>query len=245
MFDLTNRNALITGASGGIGASIARTFHEQGANVTLSGTRETILKEISNELGERTHVAPFDLTDGNAPANLVKTAYTKMGGVDILINNAGITRDSLALRMKDENWHDLLEINLTAAFKLSREVLRGMIKQRWGRIINISSIVALTGNAGQANYSAAKAGLIGLTKSLAAETAKRGITINAIAPGMIDTPMTQALTQQQLAALREQIPTGNLGLPEDIAAGAVFLASDEAAYITGETLNINGGMVMI
>ena len=168
-----------------------------------------------------------------------------MGSVDILINNAGITRDSLALRMKDENWHDLLEINLTAAFKLSREVLRGMIKQRWGRIINISSIVALTGNAGQANYSAAKAGLIGLTKSLAAETAKRGITINAIAPGMIDTPMTRALTEQQQAALREQIPTGNLGLPEDIAAGAVFLASDEAAYITGETLNINGGMVMI
>ena len=165
--------------------------------------------------------------------------------IDILINNAGITRDSLALRMKDENWHDLLEINLTAAFKLSRAVLRGMIKQRWGRIINISSIVALTGNAGQANYSAAKAGLIGLTKSLAAETAKRGITINAIAPGMIDTPMTQALTEQQQAALREQIPTGNLGLPEDIAAGAVFLASDEAAYITGETLNINGGMVMI
>ncbi|SVC40923.1 uncharacterized protein METZ01_LOCUS293777, partial [marine metagenome] len=196
-------------------------------------------------LGERAHVAPFDLTDGNAPTNLVKTAYTQMGGIDILINNAGITRDSLALRMKDENWHALLEINLTAAFKLSREVLRGMIKQRWGRIINISSIVALTGNAGQANYSAAKAGLIGLTKSLAAETAKRGITINAIAPGMIDTPMTQALTQQQQAALREQIPTGNLGLPEDIAAGAVFLASDEAAYITGETLNINGGMVMI
>ncbi len=245
MFDLTNRNALITGASGGIGASIARAFHEQGANVTLSGTRETILKEISSELGERAHMAPFDLTDGNAPANLVETAYTKMGGIDILINNAGITRDSLALRMKDENWHDLLEINLTAAFKLSREVLRGMIKQRWGRIINISSIVALTGNAGQANYSAAKAGLIGLTKSLAAETAKRGITINAIAPGMIDTPMTQALTQQQHAALREQIPTGKLGLPKDIAAGAVFLASDEAAYITGETLNINGGMVMI
>ena len=245
MFDLANRNALITGASGGIGASIARVFHKQGANVTLSGTRETILKEISSKLGERAHIAPFDLTDSSAPTNLVETAYTKMGSVDILINNAGITRDSLALRMKDENWHDLLEINLTAAFKLSRAVLRGMIKQRWGRIINISSIVALTGNAGQANYSAAKAGLIGLTKSLAAETAKRGITINAIAPGMIDTPMTQALTEQQQAALREQIPTGNLGLPEDIAAGAVFLASDEAAYITGETLNINGGMVMI
>ena len=245
MFYLRNKNALVTGASGGIGGAVARNLHEQGACVTLSGTRKVALEELANELGERTHVAACNLVDNEAPANLIKTAETAMGGVDILINNAGQTRDNLALRMKDHDWHDLLELNLTSAFKLSRAALRGMLKKRWGRIINVSSIVAVTGNPGQANYSAAKAGLIGLTKSLAAETATRGITVNAVAPGMINTPMTQALTETQKSALKDQIPTGRLGEPEDIAAGITYLASDEAAYVTGQTLHINGGMVMI
>ena len=245
MFYLRNKNALITGASGGIGGAVARKLHEQGACVTLSGTRKLALEELANELGERAHVAPCDLADNGAPTNLIKTAETAMGCVDILINNAGQTRDNLALRMKDDDWHDLLELNLTSAFKLSRAALRGMLKKRWGRIINVSSIVAVTGNPGQANYSAAKAGLIGLTKSLAAETATRGITVNAVAPGMINTPMTQALTEAQQSALKDQIPTGRLGEPEDIAAGITYLASDEAAYVTGQTLHINGGMVMI
>ena len=245
MFYLRNKNALVTGASGGIGNAIARKLHERGACVTLSGTRKVALEKLANELGERAHVAACNLTDNEAPTNLLKTAETAMGGVDILVNNAGQTRDNLALRMKDDDWHDLLELNLTSAFKLSRAALRGMLKKRWGRIINVSSIVAVTGNPGQANYSAAKAGLIGLTKSLAGETATRGITVNAVAPGMINTPMTQALTEAQQRALKDQIPTGQLGEPEDIAAGVTYLASDEAAYVTGQTLHINGGMVMI
>ena len=245
MFDLGNKNALITGASGGIGGSIARALHQHGANVTLSGTRRTALEEIAAELGERAYVVTCNLAHGEAPTNLIETAQAKMGSVDILVNNAGLTRDCLALRMKDDDWHDVLELNLTSAFKLSRAALRGMLKRRWGRIINISSIVASTGNPGQANYAAAKAGLIGLTKSLAAETARRGITVNAVAPGMINTPMTQALTEAQQTALQGQIPTGRLGEPEDIAAGIIYLASDEAAYVTGQTLHINGGMAMI
>ena len=245
MFDLGNKNALITGASGGIGGSIARALYQHGANVTLSGTRRTALEEIAAELGERAYVATCNLAHGEAPTNLIETAQAKMGSVDILVNNAGITRDRLALRIKDDDWHDVLELNLTSAFKLSRAALRGMVKRRWGRIINISSIVALTGNPGQANYAAAKAGLIGLTKSLAAETARRGITVNAVAPGMINTPMTRALTEAQQTALRDQIPTGRLGEPEDVAAGTIYLASDEAAYVTGQTLHINGGMAMI
>ncbi len=245
MFDLGNKNALITGASGGIGGAIARALHQHGANVTLSGTRRTALEEIAAELGERAYVVACNLAHGEGPTNLIETAQTKMGSVDILVNNAGLTRDCLALRMKDDDWHDVLELNLTSAFKLSRGALRGMLKRRWGRIINISSIVASTGNPGQANYAAAKAGLIGLTKSLAAETARRGITVNAVAPGMINTPMTQALTEAQQTALQGQIPTGRLGEPEDIAAGIIYLASDEAAYVTGQTLHINGGMAMI
>ena len=245
MFDLGNKNALITGASGGIGGSIARALHRHGANVTISGTRRAALEEIATELGERAYVTTCDLTHGEAPTNLIAAAQAEMGRVDILVNNAGQIRDSLALRMKDDDWHDVLELNLTSAFKLSRAALRGMVKQRWGRIINISSIVASTGNPGQANYAAAKAGLIGLTKSLAAETARRGITVNAIAPGMINTPMTQALTEAQQTVLLGQIPTGRLGEPEDIASGTIYLASDEAAYVTGQTLHINGGMAMI
>ena len=245
MFYLANKNALVTGASGGIGSAVARILHQQGACVTLSGTRKVALEEVASELGERTHVAACNLADDEAPTNLIKIAQTAMGSVDILINNAGRTRDNLALRMKDDDWHDLLELNLTSAFKLSRAALRGMLKKRWGRIINVSSIVALTGNPGQANYAAAKAGLIGLTKSLAAETATRGITVNAVAPGMINTPMTQALPESQRKALQDRIPTGRLGEPEDVAAGIIYLASNEAAYVTGQTLHINGGMVMI
>ena len=245
MFYLANKNALVTGASGGIGRAVARILHQQGACVTLSGTRKVALEEVASELGERTHVAACNLADDEAPTNLIKIAQTAMGSVDILINNAGRTRDNLALRMKDDDWNDLLELNLTSAFKLSRAALRGMLKKRWGRIINVSSIVALTGNPGQANYAAAKAGLIGLTKSLAAETATRGITVNAVAPGMINTPMTQALTESQRKALQDRIPAGQLGEPEDVAAGIIYLASNEAAYVTGQTLHINGGMVMI
>lgn len=245
MFYLGNKNALVTGASGGIGGAVARKLHAQGACVTLSGTRKLALEELASELGERTHVVACNLSDNDAPTNLIKTAETEMGSVDILVNNAGQTRDNLALRMKDDDWRDLLELNLTSAFKLSRAALRGMLKKRWGRIINVSSIVAVTGNPGQANYSAAKAGMIGLTKSLAAETAARGITVNAVAPGMINTPMTQALTEAQQNALKDQIPTGRLGKPDDIAGGITYLASDEAAYVTGQTLHINGGMAMI
>ena len=244
MFYLRNKNALVTGASGGIGSAVARKLHEQGAYVTLSGTRKIALEELANELGERTHVATCNLTDNEAPANLMKTAETAMGGVDILINNAGQTRDNLAVRMKDDDWHDLLELNLTSAFKLSRAALRGMLKKRWGRIINVSSIVAVTGNPGQANYSAAKAGLIGLTKSLAAETATRGITVNAIAPGFIETDMTASLEQSQRDALVTAIPLGRLGVGEDVAAAAVFLASSEASYITGQVIHVNGGLYM-
>ncbi len=245
MFDLKNKNALITGASGGIGKSIAAAMHQLGANTALTGTRVPALEELSATLGPSSYVVPCDLREVGKPEELIKTVYNKMGSIDILVNNAGATRDNLAVRLKDEDWNILLELNLTAAFKLSKEAIKRMMKQRWGRIINISSIVGLTGNIGQANYSAAKAGLIGLTKSLAAETARRGITVNSIAPGMIDTPMTQSLSESQIKSLRDRIPMGQLGSPHDIAAGAVYLASEEASYVTGHTLNINGGMAMI
>ena len=244
MFDLNGKNVLITGSSGGIGRSIARAMHKHGANITLSGTKSEVLEALATELGPRTHVVVSNLISKGAPTKLVETTQAKMGSIDVLVNNAGFTRDSLAIRMKDDDWHALLELNLTAAFKLTRAAIKDMIKKRWGRIINISSVVAVTGNAGQANYAAAKAGLIGLTKSLAAETARRGITVNAIAPGMIDTPMTQALSEDQKTFLKSRIPLGRLGEPEDIAAGVVYLASEEATYITGQTLHINGGMVM-
>ena len=244
MFDLNGKNVLITGSSGGIGRSIARAMHGHGATITLSGTKSEVLETLATELGPRTHVAVSDLISEGAPTKLIETTQAKMGTIDVLVNNAGLTRDSLAIRMKDDDWHILLELNLTAAFKLTRAVIKDMIRKRWGRIINISSVVAVTGNAGQANYAAAKAGLIGLTKSLAAETARRGITVNAVAPGMIDTPMTQSLSEDQKTLLKSRIPLGKLGEPEDIAAGVVYLASEEATYITGQTLHINGGMVM-
>lgn len=245
MFDLTGKTALVTGASGGIGAAIARALHSQGASVTLSGTREAVLQDLAASLGERAHVAHCDLGDAEAVASLPATAEGLMGGIDILINNAGLTRDNLALRMKDEDWDTVLKVNLTAAFKLSRGVMRGMMKKRWGRIVSITSIVGTTGNPGQANYAASKAGLEGMTKSLAQEVASRGITVNCLAPGFIATAMTDALTEEQRKKLLDAVPVGRLGSPEDIAAGVVYLASEEAAYVTGQTLHVNGGMAMI
>jgi 3-oxoacyl-[acyl-carrier protein] reductase len=245
MFDLTGKSALVTGASGGLGGAIARALHGQGAAVGLSGTRRDALDALAGELGDRAHVLACDLSDAEAVAALVGQARDAMGALDILVNNAGLTRDGLALRMKDDDWAAVIEVNLSAAFRLSRAALRGMMKQRWGRIINVTSVVGVTGNPGQANYAASKAGLIGMTKAIAAEVAGRGITVNCLAPGMIDTAMTQALSDDQREALRERIPAGRLGEAADIAAGAVYLASAEAAYVTGQTLHINGGMAMI
>ena len=245
MFDLTGRTALVTGASGGIGAAIARALHAQGATVTLSGTRESVLEELAGSLGERAHIAVCDLGDSEAVAGLPGQAESQMGGLDILVNNAGLTRDNLVLRMKDDEWDTVLNVNLTAGFKLARGALRGMMKKRWGRIISITSIVGTTGNPGQANYAASKAGVTGMTKALAQEVATRGITVNCLAPGFISTPMTDALGEDQRKKLLDAVPVGRLGSPEDIASGVVYLSSDEAAYITGQTLHINGGMAMI
>ncbi len=245
MFDLTGKTALVTGASGGIGSAIARQLHAQGATVTLSGTRESALKEVAESLGERVHIAVCDLGDAEAVAALPGTAEGLMGGLDILVNNAGLTRDNLALRMKDDEWDTVLRVNLTAGFKLARGALRGMMKKRWGRIISITSIVGTTGNPGQANYAASKAGITGMTKALAQEVASRGITVNCLAPGFIQTAMTDALNEDQQSKLLGAVPLGRLGTPADIAAGVVYLASDEAAYVTGQTLHINGGMAMI
>lgn len=245
MFDLSGKSALVTGASGGLGGAIARALHGQGAAVALSGTRRDALDALAGELGDRAHVLPCDLSDAEAVTALVGQARDAMGALDILVNNAGLTRDGLALRMKDDDWAAVIEVNLSAAFRLSRGALRGMMKQRWGRIVNITSVVGVTGNPGQANYAASKAGLIGMTKAIAAEVAGRGITVNCLAPGMIDTAMTQALSDDQREALRARIPAGRLGEAADIAAGAVYLASAEAAYVTGQTLHINGGMAMI
>ncbi len=245
MFDLSGKSALVTGASGGLGGAIARALHGQGAAVALSGTRRDALDALAGELGDRAHVLPCDLSDAEAVAALVGQAADAMGALDILVNNAGLTRDGLALRMKDDDWAAVIEVNLSAAFRLSRAALRGMMKRRWGRIVNVSSVVGVTGNPGQANYAASKAGLIGMTKAIAAEVAGRGITVNCLAPGMIDTAMTQALSDDQREALRARIPAGRLGEAADIAAGAVYLASAEAAYVTGQTLHINGGMAMI
>ncbi len=245
MFDLTGKTALVTGASGGIGAAIARSLHGAGATVGLSGTREDPLNALATELGERAHVLPCNLGDADAVKALPGAAAEAMGGVDILVNNAGITRDGLFMRMSDEDFETVLAINLTAAFRLSRGVLRGMMKARWGRIINVSSVVGATGNPGQGNYAAAKAGLVGMTKSLAYEVAARGITANAIAPGFIATAMTDKLTDDQKAGILGQIPTGRMGTSEEIAAAALYLASPEAAYVTGTTLHVNGGMAML
>lgn len=245
MFDLTGKRALVTGASGGIGGAIAKALHAQGAVVALSGTREEALAALASELGERAHPTPANLGSAEGADQLIKDADAAMGGIDILVNNAGLTRDNLAMRIKDEDWQAVIDVNLTAAFRLSRAVLRGMMKARWGRIINITSIVGVTGNPGQANYAASKAGIIGMSKALAGEVATRGITVNCIAPGFIATAMTDALDDSQTEKLTEAVPAGRLGTPEDVAASAVFLASEEAAYVTGQTLHVNGGMAMI
>jgi 3-oxoacyl-[acyl-carrier protein] reductase len=245
MFRLDGKTALITGASGGIGAGIARALHAQGAVVVLSGTRTEALQALAAELGERSHVCSADLKDPAAPDALVAAAEAAAGPLHILVNNAGFTRDMLALRMKDEDWQAVLDVDLTAPFRLARATLRGMLRRRAGRIIGISSIVGATGNAGQANYAAAKAGLVGMTKALAQEAGSRGVTVNVVAPGFIETPMTDALSEAQRTRLGEQIPLGRLGQPADIAAAVVYLASDEAAWVTGATLHVNGGMAMI
>ncbi|HWF65186.1 MAG TPA: 3-oxoacyl-[acyl-carrier-protein] reductase [Rhizomicrobium sp.] len=246
MFDLTGKTALITGASGGIGGAIAKSLHGQGASVVLSGTRAEALEKLKAELGERAFIAPANLSDNASVEALPKAAEAAAGApIDILVNNAGITRDNLFMRMKDEEWDQVIQVNLTAAFRLSRAVLRGMMKKRWGRIVQITSIVGATGNPGQGNYAAAKAGLIGMTKSLAAEVASRNITVNAVAPGFIQTAMTDVLADQQKQAIATRIPLGRMGKAEEIAAAVVYLASEEAAYVTGETIHINGGMAML
>lgn len=245
MFRLDGRTALITGASGGIGGAIARAFHAQGAVVGLSGTRREALAALAAELGDRAHVLPADLADPAAAEALIAAAEGAMGRLDILVNNAGLTRDTLALRMKDEDWETVLAVDLSAPFRLCRAALKGMVKRRAGRIISIGSIVGATGNPGQANYAAAKAGLVGMSKALAQEVAARGITVNVIAPGFIATAMTDALSEDQRAALASRIPLGRLGRPEDVAAAAVYLASDEAGWITGAVLHVNGGMAML
>ena len=245
MFDLTGKSALVTGASGGIGAAVARTLHEAGATVALHGTRAEALEALRTELGERAHVTPADLSDRAAPEALAKQAAETMGGLDILVNNAGLTRDNLFLRMTAEEWDRVLAVNLTAAFLLSKAVLRGMMKARWGRIVNVTSVVGHTGNPGQGNYAAAKAGLTAMTKSLAAEVASRGITVNCVAPGFIATAMTDKLNDEQKARIMGQIPAGRMGDPQDCAAAVLYLASPEAAYVTGQTLHVNGGMAMI
>ncbi len=245
MFDLSGRSALVTGASGGIGGAIVRALHGQGAQVALSGTRRQALDDLAAELGAGAHVTPCDLSDSTAVDRLVEQAGAAMGRVDILVNNAGITRDGLALRMKDIDWQAVLDVNLSAGFRLARAALRGMMRARWGRIIGITSIVAVAGNPGQANYAAAKAGMIGMTKALAQEVATRSITVNCLAPGFIASPMTDALSAEQQASLLANIPAGRLGDGADVAAGVVYLASEEACYVTGQTLHVNGGMAMI
>jgi 3-oxoacyl-[acyl-carrier protein] reductase len=245
MFDLTGKIALVTGASGGIGGAIAERLHGQGATVVLSGTRVEALEAVAARLGERCHVMACNLANEGEASALVGRAEAELGHLDILVNNAGLTRDGLAMRMQNDDWRQVLEVNLTAAFRLSKAALKGMMKRRWGRIIGISSIVGVTGNPGQANYVASKAGLIGMSKALAQEVATRGITVNCVAPGMIETPMTDALNEQQRARLLAVIPMQRLGTPDEISSAVVYLASEEAAYVTGQTLHVNGGMAMI
>jgi len=245
MFDLTGKTALVTGASSGLGVEIARTLHKAGATVGLSGTRREALETLASELKERAHVLPCNLSDRADTDRLIPAADAALGGVDILVNNAGITRDMLFMRMKDEDWDAVLAVNLTAAFRLSRAVLRGMMRKRYGRIIGITSVAAAAGNPGQANYTAAKAGLTGMTKSLAIEVASRGVTVNCVAPGVIESPMTQALNDQQRDRLFKLIPMERFGKGEEIGAAVLYLASDEAAFVTGQTLHVNGGMAMI
>jgi 3-oxoacyl-[acyl-carrier protein] reductase len=245
MFDLSGQNALVTGASGGIGGAIARALHQQGATVLLAGTREAALTALAAEFGERAHILTADLSQPDEAERLVREAEAALGQIDILVNNAGITRDGLAMRMRDEDWQAVLEVNLTAGFRLIRAVLRGMLRRRHGRIISITSIVGVAGNPGQANYAASKAAMIGMSKSIAAEVATRGITVNCIAPGFISTAMTDKLTDDQRARGIAAIPMGRFGTPEEIGAASVYLASAEAGYVTGQTLHVNGGMVMV
>jgi 3-oxoacyl-[acyl-carrier protein] reductase len=245
MFDLTGKTALVTGASGGIGAAIARTLHGQGATVALSGTRTDALEKLAGELGGRTHVLTCNLSDKDSVEKLVPSAEAAMGQLDILVNNAGLTRDGLFMRMKDEDWDTVIAVNLTATFRLARAAVKGMMKRRHGRIVSITSIVGVTGNPGQGNYAASKAGMIGMTKSLAAEVASRGITVNCVAPGFIESPMTEALNDKQKEAILAQVPAGKLGSGADVAAAVAYLASAEAQYVTGQTLHVNGGMAMI
>lgn len=245
MFHLTGKSALITGASGGIGADIARALHGAGAVVALSGTRVAPLEALAAELGSRVHVLACNLADPEAVEGLVKRGVEAMGAVDILVNNAGITKDGLVMRMSDEDWQSVLDVNLTATFRLCRAAIRGMVKARWGRIVNISSVVGTTGNAGQVNYAASKAGMVGLSKSLAAEVASRGITVNSVAPGFIETAMTEKLNEAQRAAILTAVPAGRMGRADEIAAAVLYLASPEAAYVTGATLHVNGGMAMV
>jgi 3-oxoacyl-[acyl-carrier protein] reductase len=245
MFDLTGRTALVTGATGGIGSAIARALHANGAVVAISGRRREMLDALAGQLGGRVHVFPCNLVAKEEVENLVPGAEAAMGHVDILVNNAGITRDNIFMRLKDEDWEEVLAVDLSAAFRLARAAVRGMMRRRFGRIIGIASVVGVTGNAGQANYAAAKAGMIAMAKSLAKEVAARGVTVNTIAPGFIETAMTNALTDKQKDAILSLVPAGRLGVPDDVAAAAVYLASHEAAYITGQTLHVNGGMAMI
>ena len=245
MFDLTGKTALVTGASGGIGAAIARALHGAGAVVGLSSTRVEPLQALAAEFGARAHVLPCNLSDPAEVEGLVKRAAEAMGSVDILVNNAGITRDGLVMRMSDEDWQAVIDVNLTASFRLCRAAVRGMMKARWGRIVNISSVVGQTGNGGQVNYAASKAGLVGLTKSLAAEVASRGITANCVAPGFIETAMTDKLNEAQRAGILTAVPAGRMGTPDEIAAAVLYLASAEAGYVTGATLHVNGGMAMV
>jgi 3-oxoacyl-[acyl-carrier protein] reductase len=245
MFDLTGKNALVTGATGGIGGSIARALHAQGATVALSGTRRDVLDKIAAALGERIHVLPCNLADAADVEKLVPAAEEKMQKLDILVANAGVTRDNLFVQLKDEEWDQVIAINLSATFRLARAAVKGMMRRRYGRVIGITSVVGVTGNAGQSNYTAAKAGMIGMFKSVAQEYAKRNVTANCIAPGFIATPMTDKLNDKQREAILARVPAGRLGDPGDIAAAAIYLASDEAAYVTGQTIHVNGGMAMI
>ncbi len=246
MFSLSGKNALVTGASGGIGGAIAKSLHSLGAAVVLSGTKIEALEALKSEIGERCHVAVANLSDPASPAGLIKDAEAALGGgVDIVVNNAGLTRDGLAMRMRDDDWETVLNVNLSSAFRLSRAALKGMMGRRWGRIISITSIVGITGNGGQANYAASKAGLTGMSKSLAQEMAPRNVTVNCVAPGFIATAMTHVLSDDQKKKLLGAIPMGRMGDPEDVAACVAFLASEEARYVTGQTLHVNGGMAMI
>lgn len=245
MFDLTGKKALVTGATGGLGGAIARTLHGLGASVALSGTRVEALEALAAELGERAVIAPCNLSDRDSVEALVPAAEEKLGGLDILVNNAGVTRDNLFMRLKDEDWDNVIAVNLTAAFRLSRAAVKNMMRRRYGRIVSIGSVVGVTGNAGQGNYAASKAGLIGMSKALAAEVASRNITVNVVAPGFIESPMTQALNEKQRESILADVPMGRLGAGDDVAAAVAYLASSEAGYVTGQTLHVNGGMAMI